>query len=61
MDWNKVIANLREQSNFYTDQANKYSQMSGHYDMVKEMRASANIASSLASALSAGLVAPHQP
>lgn len=56
IDWDKVISNLREQTNFYTEQANAFSSKSGHYDMVKEMRASANIASILASALTAGIV-----
>lgn len=55
MDWEKVIANLREQQKYYTEQANGFSSKSGHYDMVKEMRASANIASILASALTSGL------
>lgn len=55
MDWEKVIANLREQQKYYTEQANGFSSQSGHYDMVKEMRASANIASILASALASGL------
>ena len=55
MNWEKAIANLREQSNYYAGQANEASMKSGHYDYVKEMRASANTASILASALSAGL------
>ena len=58
MDWSKVIENLREQSKYYANQANEWSSKSGHYDSVKEMRASANTASILASALSAGLKTP---
>ena len=54
MDWDKVIENLREQTNFYTKQANDASMRSGHYDLVKEWRSIANITSSLASALAAG-------
>lgn len=56
MDWQKVIDNLREQSNYYAKRANEFGGLSGHYDSVKEMRASANVASILASALYSGLL-----
>lgn len=55
MDWEKVIKNLRDQSNYCVEQANKYSQISGHDELVKEMRASANTASILANAFTAGI------
>lgn len=58
MDWEKVIANLREQSNYYAKKANEVSFQAGQYDLVEEMRASSNIASILASALTAGLKEP---
>lgn len=56
MDWDKVIENLRAQTKYYADQANAASQQSGMYDRVKQMRASADMASILASALSAGVL-----
>jgi hypothetical protein len=55
MDWEKVVANLREQTRFYTEQANNSSMKSGYYDYVKQMRMAADVASVLLSALSAGL------
>jgi hypothetical protein len=59
MDWDKVVENLREQTKFYADQANKASMQSGHYDRVKEMRLAADVASILLSALHAGLQHPN--
>jgi hypothetical protein len=65
MDWDKVIANLRAQTVYYTEQANKMSMHSGHYDTVKQMRMAADVSSILLSALNAGLAqtnghgAPH--
>lgn len=59
MDWEKVIANLREQTKFYTEQANKASMQSGHYDTVRQMRTAADVASILLSALYAGLQHPN--
>jgi hypothetical protein len=58
MDWDKVIQNLRDQTTFYTNRANEYASRSGYYEMAKEMRASANTASILCSALFAGLTQP---
>lgn len=55
MDWEKVVANLREQTKYYAEQANKSSMQSGHYDHVKQMRMAADVASLLLSALYAGL------
>jgi hypothetical protein len=55
MDWSKVIANLREQTSFYAKRANELGQQSGNYELVKQYRNSADVASILASALSAGL------
>lgn len=55
MDWTKVIANLRAQTDFYTKQVHHWETMSGYHERAKEYRESANIASILASALRAGM------
>lgn len=55
MDWEKVIESLLKQSNWSIEQVNKYSQMSGYHEAVKECRAVAGISAILAAALSAGL------
>jgi hypothetical protein len=55
MDWEKVTANLREQTKYYAEQANQASMQSGNYDRVKQMRIAADVASILLSALYAGL------
>ncbi len=55
MNWEKVVANLREQSNYYTQQARRYGTMSGYGSLVDQYRQSADVASIMASALSAGL------
>jgi hypothetical protein len=60
MDWQKVIDNLRSQTTFYTEQADKYGCISGYEQKAREMRTSANVASILASALYAGIDAPKQ-
>lgn len=55
MDWEKVIANLRSQTNFYTEKANECAMHSAYHEPAREYRQSANVASILASALAAGL------
>lgn len=55
MDWNKVIANLREQTNYYTKRAHEAETQSVHHELVKQYRASADVASILASAFTAGM------
>lgn len=55
MDWEKVVENLREQTKFYHAKAKEWSQRSGYHERVKQYEISADIASILASALSAGI------
>jgi hypothetical protein len=56
MDWDKVIENLKQQSNWNIEQANKHAQMSGYEALTRQYRLKADIASMLSSAFHAGVI-----